>query len=273
MKNPSQMKIYEVTEKDWEVPSFTYKEFFPRETKYCVCIPVINEGERIKAQLTKIRGIAGYADVIITDGGSTDGSLDEKNLTSNKVRTLLTKTGPGKLSAQMRCAMAYAIQEGYSGLIFIDGNNKDDPSAIPEFIKELEKGYDHVQGSRFVKGGKSMNTPLIRYLTLRNIHAPLISFAANYKYSDTSNGFRAYSRRMITDKRINPFRDIFSEYELHYYLAIRSARLGYKITEIPVTRIYPKNGKTPTKISPLKGNMKIFITLLKSCMRQYDPKD
>lgn len=35
------------------VPRFSCDEFAPKKTKYCVLIPIINEGERIKAELQK----------------------------------------------------------------------------------------------------------------------------------------------------------------------------------------------------------------------------
>ena len=55
---------------------------------------------------------------------------------------------------------------------------------------------------------------------------------------------------------VAPFRDVFWNYELHYYLArARAARLGYRCLELPVTRAYPIMTKTPTKISPIKGNL------------------
>lgn len=260
-----------VREKSWEVPSFTVQEFARRRTKYCVCIPVINEGSRIRAQLLRMKHLAAKADIIIADGGSTDNSLEPSLLKNSGVHTLLVKTGAGRLSAQMRMALAYAMQEGYAGFIFIDGNNKDDPSAIPLFIKALDDGFDHVQGSRFVKGGKAINTPFLRYWPLRLIHAPAISLSAGTTYTDTSNGFRAYSKRLIADKRVKPFRNVFSEYELHYYLAIRAAELGFAVKEVPVTRTYPK-GKVPTKLSVVRGNTKILRTLVNACLHKYDPK-
>lgn len=257
---------------DWQVPSYTETALFPKRHRYCICIPVLNEGERIRRQLQAMRPLTELADIIIADGGSTDGALDLEFLENTGVRALLTKTGPGKLSAQMRMAMAYGLQQGYDGFVFIDGNDKDDSSAIPRFLEALENGYDHIQGSRFIPGGRAINTPLSRHLGILLVHAPLISLAARFRYTDTTNGFRAYSARLLTDERVQPFRDVFSQYELHYYLAIRSARLGLRVTELPVTRAYPKKGKTPTKISPIKGNLQVFKTLLRACSHAYDPK-
>jgi dolichol-phosphate mannosyltransferase len=258
---------------NWQVPEYEMEEYFEKRHRYCVCIFVINEGENIRKQLRVMAPFASQLDIILADGGSTDGSLEPAFLKSNDVRVLLIKTGPGKLSAQMRMAFAYALSQGYEGVITIDGNNKDDPSALPRFIRALNEGYDHIQGSRFIPGGEAINTPWQRLIGVKLVHAPLISLSSGFHYTDTTNGFRGYSRRLLLDKRVAPFRDIFIAYELHYYLAIRAASLEFKLLEVPVTRRYPASGKTPTKISPLKGNILILNTLFKACLRQFDPID
>lgn len=258
---------------DWEVPAYTVKQFSDRDHRYCVCIFVINEGDKIRNQLHNMLPFSDQVDVIVADGGSTDGSLEPELLVANRVCALLTKTGPGKLSAQMRMAFAYALGKGYAGIITIDGNNKDDPDAIPRFIKALDDGYDHVQGSRFIAGGEAINTPMMRLMGVRLLHAPLISLSSGFHYTDTTNGFRAYSRAFLLDKRVAPFRNVFVAYELHYYLAIKAAQLNFRVVEVPVTRRYPEHGKTPTKISPLKGNALILKTLIQACLRRFDPID
>ncbi|NEO53570.1 MAG: glycosyltransferase family 2 protein [Okeania sp. SIO3B5] len=261
----------QLQEQKWQIPHYEIYNLADKKSKYCVCIFVINEGEKIQKQLKKMGSISETIDVIIADGGSTDNSLELNFLKQVNVRTLLIKKDRGKLSSQMRMAFAYALQEGYQGIITIDGNNKDDPRAILDFMKALDEGWDHLQGSRFIPGGKAINTPWERYLAIRLIHAPLISLASGFHYTDTTNGFRAYSRRFLLDTNVNPFRDIFSVYELHYYLSIRANKLGYRVKELPVTRSYPLNQPTPTKISPIKGNLRVMITLIKACLNQYNP--
>lgn len=256
-----------------QVPDYAVTQFQPRRHRYCVCVFVLNEGPRITAQLERMKPYVDYVDIIIADGGSTDDALAAHRLAGGGVSALLVKRGAGALGAQMRMAFYHALQEGYDGVITMDGNNKDDPSAIPHFITALDAGMDHVQGSRFISGGVAENTPLSRLLGIKLLHAPLVSLAAGFHYTDTTNGFRAYSRRLLEDPRVAPFRGVFSHYELHYYLAIRAARLGLRLTEIPVTRVYPKNGKTPTKISSVKGNFRIIKTLIKACLNKYDPND
>ncbi|HEY4129195.1 MAG TPA: glycosyltransferase family 2 protein [Gemmatimonadaceae bacterium] len=253
------------------VPAHESHVFSPRRNRYCVAVFVINEGERVRAQLRAMAPLADQIDIVVADGGSTDGSLALDTLGEFRLRALLIKRGPGKLSAQMRMAMSFALDEGYEGIVVVDGNGKDGIDAIPDFIKLLEAGYDHIQGSRYIPGGQGINTPLSRTVGVKLLHAPLISFAAGTRYTDTTNGFRAYSRRLLTDPRVQPLRDIFVKYELHYYLAIRAARLGFKVIETPVTRRYPKTGKTPTKISPVKGNLLVLRTLAAAVLGKFNP--
>ena len=255
-----------------EVPEHTVNEFAARRSRFCVIIPVLNEGERIRNQLHRMASQISEYDTIIADGNSNDGSLSTEFLRTTGVRTLLVKTGAGALSAQIRMGLSYAMDQGYEGFILIDGNNKDNPDAIARFAQLLDEGFDHIQGSRFIKGGKMINNPLSRVLGIRLLHAPAISLAARVRYTDTTNGFRAYSRKFLQDPRVLPFRSVFSKYELHYYLAIRAGQLGFKVTETPVERAYPSAGPTPTKIKGFRGNFAILKTLSDACLGKFNPE-
>jgi len=255
------------------VPKFEVNEYLPKKNKYCLCIPIINENGKIQKELEKAKknNINKLVDIIICDGGSIDGSTEEKTLKSLGVNTLLTKRDIGKQGAQLRMGFWWALKRGYQGVITIDGNNKDSIESVPLFIKKLDKGYDFIQGSRFIKGGKAINTPLIRHLAVKLIHAPFISLIAQKKYTDTTNAYRGYSKKYLEHPNVLPFRDIFMTYELLAYLSIRADQLNLKTTEIPVTREYPKNQKTPTKISPLKGNFLLFKILINLALKRYNP--
>lgn len=255
----------------WHIPSHKIATFFSKKSDYCVCIPVINEGEKIKAQLSKMKYLTNLVDIIICDGGSTDNSLSKQLLIKNRVRALLIKTAGGKLSAQLRMGYSYALKQGYKGIITIDGNEKDGIEAIPRIIDKLKEGYDLVQASRFVTGGKAINTPLIRFLAIRLLHAPLISLIAKKTYTDTTNGFRGYSRNYLLHPRVQPFREIFDTYELLAYLSVRANQLGLRSIEVPAIRQYPKSGKIPTKIT-FAGNLKLLYILLKLLLGSYNPQ-
>lgn len=255
------------------VPDFKCMQLQEKQAKYCVLIPVINEGNRIRTLLKRAEnaGVWKSADIIICDGGSTDGSLEIEELRKRHVNTLLVKTGKGRQGAQLRMGFWYAIHKGYQGFITIDGNNKDSIEDVPVFAEKLERGYDFVQGSRFIKGGRAENTPLSRYIAVRFLHAPVISLTARKWYTDTTNAYRGYSLRYIKNRRVGIFRDIFEGYELLAYLSVRASQLGMKTCEVPVARIYPKSGKIPTKISFFSGNLQLLKILFINLMGGYQP--
>ena len=266
-------KIDPVIRAAWQVPEFKTPFWLGRQHRYCVVIPVINEGGRITSLLSRMAAlnIASIADIIIVDGGSTDGSLAINSVQAQGVRGLLVKTGPGRLSAQLRCAYAFSLDQGYEGIVTIDGNDKDDPEAILRFIEALQQGIDFVQASRFVAGGLAENTPMSRDFAIRFIHAPMLSLFSGFSWTDTTQGFRAYSRNLLLDRQIAPFRDVFMTYELLAYLSYRAPKIGFHCVELPTVRRYPK-GEVPTKISSFKGNLSVLQVLFSACFGAYNGK-
>lgn len=262
-----------IASQGWEVPAFEQSSLRSRRSRFVVVVPVINEGVRIREQLGEMYtlGITDLVDTVVVDGGSTDGSLDLAFLERVGVRCLLVKTGTGKLSAQLRCAYAWALLEGYDGIITIDGNGKDGVESLPRFIEALEQGFGYVQASRFLKGGHGENTPLSRLLAIRLIHAPLLSLAAGKWLTDTTQGYRAYSREYLLDDRTKPFRRVFDRYELLAYLTVRASQLGYKVKELPTRRTYPANEAIPTKIAGFRGLADILLVVFKTVLRVYHP--
>ncbi len=261
-------------EKQAGVPAFLQHSFSKKSCDYCILIPIINEGERIITELEKAKNanIHTLADIIICDGDSTDNSTQPDKLQNLGVNTLLVKKSSGKQGAQLRMGIYFALKRKYKGIITIDGNNKDSIESVPLFIEKLKDGYDFVQGSRFIKGGKAINTPASRHFAVKLIHAPIISLTAGQRFTDTTNAFRAYSYKYLTDKRVNPLREVFTGYELLAFLSVRFKQIGLKGCEVPVTRAYPKKGKTPTKISPIKGNLQLLKVLFTNAVGGYNPK-
>lgn len=255
-----------------QVPEFTVQRFADRKHAYCLGIPVLNENGRILKELEGLQALGPASDIVIADGGSTDGSTEPTGLAALGVTALLTKTGPGRLSAQLRMLFSFALDEGYEGVITIDGNGKDGLDGIARIQRRLEDGWDFVQGSRFIAGGHHANTPLDRRLGVRVLHAPLISIGARFRYTDTTNGLRGWRRQVLEDPRVDPFRDEFDTYNLHYYLSVRVPRLGYKVCEIPVSRVYPESGPTPTKISGLRSRAHVLGLTLSAVLGRYNPR-
>lgn len=255
----------------WDVPEFSELVLRATAARYALVIPVINEGARIRGQLQKIAAARPAVDVIIADGGSTDGALDLDFLRSCNLRALLVKRGPGKLSAQLRMAYAWCLKEGYQGIVTMDGNGKDGVEAIEAMLAELDRGADYVQGSRYLPGGQAENTPLERTVANRLIHAPVLSLAGRHWFTDTTNGFRAYSRRYLLDPRVQPFRPIFMRYELLFYLTVRAGQIGMRVAHVPVRRSYPLQEATPTKIAGFGGKLAILRQTFAAAFGRFAP--
>ncbi len=256
--------------RDWSVPKYSAVEFRPKSSRYSVCPIVFNEGERIRNQLREMRRYSSQLDIIIADGDSSDGSLDPNFLKEQGIRTLLVTPERG-LSTATRLALAYSMDQGYEGTITIDGNGKDGIEALPEFISNLEAGFDHVQGSRFLRGGEHENTPFERFLAIKLLAAPICRLSG-FNYTDPTNAFRGLSRNLLLDPRFQPFRPIFVDYSLQHYIVFESARLGFKVKEIPVRRNYPEDGTVPTKIKGMGTRLKILSELIRTAAGSYRPR-
>ena len=174
-----------IYEKQRGIPKFESNEYSEKNRDYVLLIPIINEGDKIIKELERAKKnkISDYSDIIICDGDSTDGCTEEMKLRELEVNTLLIKKDTGKQGAQLRMGIWWALKRKYKGIITIDGNNKDSIEDVPKFIEKLKEGYDFIQGSRYIKGGHAVNTPLIRHLSVNFIHAPIISLTARKRYN------------------------------------------------------------------------------------------
>ena len=182
----------------------------------------------------RIPAARGY-DVLLIDDGSTDGTADV--LRSGGLPVLLHRTNRG-LGAALKSGIASALDLGYEAVVVLAGNGKDDPAEIPRFLDALAAGHDYVQGSRFRPGGRHRNLPLGRHLLIR-AHALLVRLLTGFPATDAVNGFRAYRLRLFRDERIDVWRDWLDRYEFESYLHCKVLTLGYRVTEVPVSKTYP----------------------------------
>ena len=246
--------------------------FHDKRAAYVLVIGVLNEGQKFARQIESLQKFRKDIDIIIADGGSSDGATAADKMQS-MVRTLLINRDEQRgLSVQYRIALAYAMEEGYEGVIMMDGNGKDGVEAIDMFIARLKEGFDFVQGSRFMKGGRHENTPIGRLLGIRFVFNPIMNLACGYYYTDGMNGFKACSRNFMCDARVQPFRDVFVRYNLQYYLNYIAPRIGMKIVQIPVSRSYHDENSPHTKIVGIRAYVSILRELMFTVMGHYNPE-
>jgi dolichol-phosphate mannosyltransferase len=210
-----------------------------------------NENVKIERTLNRFPAERDY-EVVVIDDGSTDDSVER----IKKFRDVLIVSHPRNLGAgaAIRTLHRYALENNYDVVVLVAGNDKDDPLLIPRLLQPiLEEGYSFVQGSRYMKGGGYGKIPFYRVVATKFIHPLLFSLAARRWVTESTNGFRAYRTALLRDPRIDLDQDWLDKYELEPYLYLKAIRLGYRVKEVPVTKVYPPKIEGYTKMKPITG--------------------
>jgi len=198
--------------------------------------------------------------VAVVDDGSTDGTpgvIEEKGAVLLKHET---RQGAG---AAIRTAIRYAQQNAFDVLVILAGNDKDRPVEIPRLLAPIkEDGFDFVQGSRYQKGGEYGRMPAYRRMATGVIHPLLFSLVSGKRITDSTNGFRAMRLSLFDDQEINLDQPWLDKYELEPYVFYKAIKLGYKVCEVPVTKIYPPKHLGYTKMKPITGWWSILRPLV-----------
>jgi dolichol-phosphate mannosyltransferase len=227
--------------------------------KKIICITtVLNEKKKIHKVIKKTVNTI-VDEFLVVDDGSTDGSPQIAKSYGATVISLKLNHGVG---FAIRVGIKYALRKNYDIIVFIAGNNKDNPKEISRLLKPITKeGYDFVQGSRFMKGGQYGNMPFYRIFGTK-IHPLILSIITRKWVTESTNGFRAMKSSIFRDKKINIWQKWLNKYELEPYLYYKVLRCGYKTKEVPVTKIYPKKELGYTKMKPISGWWSLYRPLL-----------
>ncbi|MDP9225817.1 MAG: glycosyltransferase family 2 protein [Actinomycetota bacterium] len=210
--------------------------------------PVWNEERKIGVVVGRVpRDVVD--EILVVDDGSTDASAQVASDLGARVVALGRTIGVG---AAIRTGYRFAIDNAYDIAVVIAGNNKDAPEEIPRLLAPIvEERADLVQGSRFLSGRAFFgHMPAYRKIATR-LHPMLFSLAARRRVTDSTNGFRAVRTEILADPRIDLDQDWLAKYELEPYLYLQVIRLGYRVQEVPVTKIYPAKALGQTKIKPM----------------------
>ena len=222
------------------------------------CSIAFNESQKILRVIERVRG--GDASLInagvvtefmVFDDGSTDGTADAVRSRGFRVERHERQQGVG---AAIRDTIRIAQREKFDVVVIMAGNDKDRPAEIPRLIAPIVAGdADFVQGSRYLPGGDFGNMPFYRRIATQVVHPLLFSLVAFRRITDSTNGFRAFRVSLFDDTRIDLDQDWLDQYELEPYIFFKAIRLGYKVTEVPVTKIYPPHEQGYTKMKPITG--------------------
>jgi dolichol-phosphate mannosyltransferase len=192
--------------------------------------------------------------------------IDDSRIRTHVPVTIIENPTKNGIGFAIKKGYTYALSHGFDLIVVMAGNGKDDPREIPRLTQPiLENGYDYVQGSRFLPGGRGERTPFLRRIFTR-LFPFAWTFLTGVRCTEVTNGFRAYKASILQDPEIDIWQDWLNGYELEYYLHYKVLTLGYRFTERPVSKIYSHaKRESYSHISPLKDWQQIVgpIVLLR----------
>jgi dolichol-phosphate mannosyltransferase len=208
-----------------------------------------NEGEKLQNLVAQFHPNREY-ELLFIDDGSTDGSYEF--LQSRHFNVIRHDVNRG-IGYGIREAIAYGRAKGFKVIVIMAANGKMLPAEIDRLVAPIiNDGYDYVQGSRNLPGGKSPHLPFFRRVMI-NLFTAIINLFTGFKGTDVTCGFRAYRLSLFDDRRFNLEQNWLGRYEMEYYIHYYVLKGGYRIIEIPVSMVYPESGKNYSKIKPLVG--------------------
>lgn len=223
--------------------------------KALVVIPAYNESVKLemtaKRVYESIQSVQKFLqiDAMIADDGSTDSAPAE---IAERFQFILIRNHERKgVGSMLRKAYEYGLLKNYDILITMAGNNKDNPAEFERLVRPImDNQADFVQGSRYLPGGDFGNMPLYRRITTQFVHPAIFSAVSGKQMTDSTNGFRAFRSSFLKDSRMNMGQEWLDCYELEPYLFYYAIKLGYRVLEVPVSKIYPDKKLGYSKMIP-----------------------
>jgi len=210
--------------------------------KVSVIIPTYNEGGKVGRVVEEVKRVLPRGEVLVVDGGSTDGTMGEARSAGARV----VRVGRGK---GLAVRMGAEVAKGEI-LLFLDGDGSYPPSSLPSLLPPLLSGEaDLVRGSRSL--GSSSFSPL------RRLGNTIFSKLASLLYHPTSDlltGMFAVGREDLLALGLRS-----RGFEVETELFVRAVRRGARMREVPVSYREERG----SKLSPLRDGARILLTLLR----------
>lgn len=218
--------------------------------------PLIEEEEKVFMSIKKHE-----MHILVVDDASPDETHKVVEEKMKKFKNLhLAIGGKQGLGAAYIRGMDYAINQMGADVIFeMDADFSHDPQKIPEFLEKIDKGYDFVVGSRYIKGGSIPENWGIHRKIFSVFGNFLVRFIlGRFAIHDWTSGFRAIRREFFlkTHERLYGFAGYTFQVALLYYCL----KEGAKIAEVPINFVDRKYGKS--KIAPLHyiATLLLYVT-------------
>lgn len=232
--------------------------------KITAILPAYNEEQRI---LKALSGMPPEVDLaLVVDDGSTD---QTREISLGNGAYVITLPEHRNIDTAIRTGFEYALDNGFDIIVVMAGNGKDNAAEIPMLLHPIVKeDYDFVQGSRYLSGGAYENMPIHRTIGTR-LYPILLRLSTGFPATDGTNGFRAFKSSILKDERIDIYQEWLGRTGMEFYLAMKVIQLGYKVTEVPVSKIYPYTDHyySYTKVKPVKDWWNILKPLVYLTLR------
>jgi dolichol-phosphate mannosyltransferase len=197
-----------------------------------IIMPLYNEEETVAEVVREVRRHT-TAQILVVNDGSTDGSariLQGVRLSGVQVITHAQNEGYGQ---SLIDGFGYAMREGFAVAVTIDCDLQHEPRLIPKFLEAVQ-GFDIVSGSRYHPDASYVQDPAPPDRQRINTEVTrIVNDLTGYRLTDAWCGFKAYRVAGLAAMRLDE-----RSYGLPLQVWLQAARLGLRVTEIPVPRIY-----------------------------------
>ena len=215
----------------------------------CVVIPAFNAVLTIRQVV--VESMQSGLPVLVVNDGSTDSTVEE--IVGLPVTLLEHESNRGK-GAALRSGFAWALEQGFEGIVTLDSDGQHDPTAIPRLLsKAMDGGFDIVLASRFSQFSEMAG---LRCYWNR-FGAWCMRARTGFDINDSQSGFRFYSARLLRDLRLES-----EGYELEMEILMKAWRGGFRIGSIAVpARV--ADGRETSHFRPVRDTWNICMTFLR----------
>jgi dolichol-phosphate mannosyltransferase len=218
-----------------------------RDEEGCVCSTV--EKLHVELRLNNVPH-----EIVVVDDGSTDRTWELLQGLRQRLPELAPLQNKG-LHGFGRAIIFGLEHISGDAVVIMMADESDDSRDAVRYWQELNKGFDCVFGSRFVKGGGVIDYPFVK-LKLNRMANYFLKILFGIKLNDTTNAFKAYRREVIEGCR--PL--IAPHFNLTVELPLKAIVRGYSWTMIPITWRNRRTGVAKLKIKEM-GSRYFFICM------------